>query len=184
MYFIRKLQTVNLILFFLLIRCLSASGQSFTSNYLLSFTDTINDRYGYKNLIGDTIISLGKYSICFTDTFRNYAVVLKSHSGFVAIDRDENILYEVFPFDNGPDDESEGLFRILQNGKIGYADSKTGKIIIKPQFDCAHPFKKGTAKVSNDCWTISEGEHKFWQSNKWFYILKAGQKASKPLKIR
>ena len=60
-----------------------------------------------KILRGEIIIPLGKYAICFTDTFRTYAIVLKSHKGFVAIDRQENILYEVFPFDNGPDYTSE-----------------------------------------------------------------------------
>ena len=64
--------------------------------------------------------------------------------------------HKVFRFDNGPDYTSDGLFRILVENKIGYADSATGKIVINPQFECAWPFEHGVAKVSVDC------ECKFW----------------------
>ena len=147
-----------------------------SENYLVMITDTINDSYGYRNIKGDTIIALEKYSICYTDTFRNYAVVLKPKNGFVAIDRDENVLYDIFTFDNGPDYTSEGLFRIMRKGKIGFADSLTGKIVIEPKFKFAFPFKNGIAKVSNDGRTAIEGEHKRWKSENWFYIDKAGNK--------
>jgi len=146
------------------------------NDYLISFVDTVKDEYGYKNQNGDIVIPLGKYSICFTDTFRTYAIVLKSHSGFIAIDRKENKLYEVFPFDNGPDYISNGLFRILKDKKIGYADSTNGKIIISPQFDCAYPFKNGLAKVSNNCRTKLDGEYHIWLSDNWYYIDKTGKK--------
>ena len=85
----------------------------------------------------------------------------------------------MFSFDNGPDYASEGLFRIIQNNKIGYADSATGKVIIKPQFGCAFPFDNGFAKVSFNCATHSDGEHKIWTSDNWFYIDKKGKKVSK-----
>lgn len=150
--------------------------KSKNDNYWLSFIDTSKDEYGYKNLKGDTVIQPGKYSMCFTDTFRNYAIVLKLNSGFVSIDRQQNILYKVLPFDNGPDYTSDGLFRILKDNKIGYADSETGKIIIKPQYHCAFPFDNGIAKVSLKCKTKSHGEHTTWISNKWFYINKKGRK--------
>jgi hypothetical protein len=159
----------------------NVSGQTTADkDVLISFVDTVKDEYGYKNLKGDTIIPLGKYSICFTDTFNTYAIVTIPHKGFVAIDRQENILYYVFPFDNGPDYVSDGLFRILIDGKIGYADSATGKIIIKPQFDCAWPFENGIAKVSTDCKTKSDGEHSTWLSDSWFYIDKTGKKVNPP----
>ena len=158
----------------------TAFGQkSKSDNYWISFVDTVKDEYGYKNLHGDTVIQLGKYNICFTDTFKTYAIVLKSHSGFVAIDRQQKVLYKVFPFDNGPDYTSDGLFRILKDNKIGYADSTTGKIIIKPQYDCAFPFDNGIAKVSLNCKTQSDGEHSSWISKDWFYIDKKGRKINK-----
>ena len=175
----KTIKTIGLLLFIAVGQI--AFGQTHNSkDYLVRLADSIKDEYGYKNLGGDTIIPLGKYAICFTDTFKTYAIVLKPHSGFVAIDRQENTLYQVFPFDNGPDIASDGLFRIIENSKIGYADSLTGKMIIKPQFDCAWPFKHGVAKVSTECTERSDGEHKTWISNNWYYIDKSGMKINKP----
>lgn len=135
---------------------------------------TDDDQYGYVNLDGDTIIAAGKYSFCFTDTFRTYALVAtKQH--LVAIDRNERVLYRVFPFDNGPDYPSDGLFRIMRGHKIGYADAVTGNVLIKPQFTCAFPFEQGKAKVAKHCSTIAEGEHHHWVSDGWFYIDKQGR---------
>lgn len=151
-----------------------------STGYLLSFNDTLTDGYGYKNQKGEVIIPAGKYARCFTDTFKTYAIVAKPNSGFIAIDRQENILYEVFIFDNGPDEISEGLFRIVKNKKIGYADFETGKIVIQPQFDCAFPFKNAAAKVSIDCKTESAGEHSAWISDHWYYIDKKGKKIEAP----
>lgn len=153
------------------------SGQTtLYTDTLVLFTDTVTYESGYKNQNGDTIIPAGKYSICCTDTFRTYAIVAIQHKGIVAIDRHENVLYDVFPYDNGPDYVSDGLFRILMAGKIGYADSVTGKIIIEPHFDCAWPFVNGAAKVSTDCKTQSDGEHSIWLSDSWYYIDKTGKK--------
>ena len=164
----------------LLIIGLASCHQATRNNdYLVSFTDTLTNDYGYKNTNGDTIIPLGKYAMCFTDTFKTYAIVVKPNDDFIAIDRQENIMYEIFPFDNGPDYPSEGLFRMVENNKIGYADSITGKVVIKPQFDCAEPFENGVAKVSNDCKTQTEGEHSFWLSDHWFYIDKKGKSVEK-----
>ena len=164
------------VLFFLICLVADGYGQISNNDYLLSVVDTTNDTYGYKNQNGETIIPFGKYSICFTDTFRTYAIVAKPKFGFVAIDRQENILYQIFPFDNGPDYPSEGLFRILQKGKIGFADSATGKIVIEPQFSCAFPFEKGVAKVSGNCIEKKDkdGEHSTWVSDNWYYIDKTG----------
>lgn len=149
-------------------------------DYLLSFTDESTDQYGYRDTKGATVIPLGKYTVCFTDTFRTYAIVLKPNSGFIAIDRQENVLYQVFLFDNGPDYVEEGLFRIIENNKIGFADAQTGKVVITPQFDCAFPFVNGTAQVSNDCSSRMNGEHRIWESEKWFYIDKTGKIVNKP----
>jgi hypothetical protein len=77
---------------------------------------------------------------------------------------------------------ADGLFRIIINNKIGYADSGTGKIVIKPQFACAWPFENGRAKVSANCKTQSYGEHSTWFSDKWFYIDKKGRKVKAPMR--
>ena len=151
---------------------------------MLLFSDTTKDEYGYKNQKGDTIIQLGKYNFCFTDTFRTYAIVADKKFSFVAIDRQQNVLYKVFPFDNGPDYPSDGLFRIIIDNKIGYADEATGKIIIKPQFDCAFPFENGIAKVGLNCKTYADDvEHHTWTTDNWIYINKKGIKVNPPSSI-
>ena len=124
---------------------------------------------GYVNMDGDTLIPIGKYQYCYTDTLKHFAIVLKKNGQLIAIDQSDRQLFEVFRFDNGPDYVKEGLFRIIKDGKIGYANQK-GEVVIKPQFDCAFPFKNGQAKVSNNCTSIDEGEHNRWESNEWFFI--------------
>jgi hypothetical protein len=171
----KTVKTIGLLLFIILGQI--AFGQTSNSkDYLVRLADSIKDEYGYKNLNGDTIIPLGKYGICFTDTFKTYAFVLKPYVGVVAIDRQEKVLYHPFPYDNGPDNASDGLFRIIKNSKIGYADALTGKVIIKTQFDCAWPFINGIAKVSKDCTERSDGEHKTWITDNWYYINKSGKR--------
>lgn len=173
-------QTTTVFTTFLLLVGLTNCGQvSKDTDYLLAFNDTLKDEYGYKNQNGDTVIAQGKYPFCFTDTFRTFAIVAKPNFGFVAIDRQENVLYKIFPYDNGPDYASDGLFRVLKDNKIGYADATTGLIVIKPQFDCAWPFDNGIAKVSIDCKTQADGEHTTWLSDNWYYIDKVGHKVDK-----
>ncbi|MBS7566215.1 WG repeat-containing protein [Mucilaginibacter sp. Bleaf8] len=146
-------------------------------NYYL-IEDTAHNTSGYLNANKDTVIPLGKYDRCLTDTFKNFAIVAKRNVGFIGIDKAEKVLFEVFPFDNGPDYVVEGLFRIIKNGKIGYADS-TGKVIIPPRYACAYPFEKGLAMVSYQGKKIADGEHYYWAADHWFYINKAGQEVKK-----
>lgn len=137
--------------------------------------DEIGTPCGYADLNGNMIIPIGRYFHCYTDTLRNYAIVLKESGTCVAIDRGGRELYEVYWYDNGPDYLSEGLFRIKQNGKIGYAD-KSGTVVIPPQFECANPFEDGKARVALDCEQVASGEHTIAESDNWFYIDKMGQK--------
>lgn len=87
----------------------------------------------------------------------------------------KEVLCEIFPFDNGPDYPSEGLFRIVKNGKIGYADEYSLAIVIAAQYDCAFPFESGKAKVSNKCQTKKIDEYEIWESEDWQYINKQGK---------
>lgn len=158
----------------------SLSKVSDISEYLLKAYDS-SDATGYTDPAGYTVIPFGKYHMCFTDTFRTYAIVVKD-SKIVAIDQKENVLYQVYDFDNGPDYASDHLFRIVVNHKMGFADVVSGKIIISPQFDCAFPFEDGIAKVSKDCKTVNDGhEHPpYWTSDHWFYIDTKGNMVSQP----
>ena len=155
------------------------------TDYLVSFSDdsvfSPGTSCGYKNLKGEIIIPKGKYSYCFTDTFKNFAFVSDeklTNSKVVAIDRNENILFDVYMFDNGPDELEDGLFRIIRNGKIGYADKK-GVIVIEPKFECAEQFENGIARVALDCRLVKDkydSEHSRMESDSWFYIDKKGNK--------
>ncbi len=174
-----RLQT-NFLFFLLLCSLTTFSQIDKNKDYWHLIVDTTNDQYGYINQKGDTVIQLGKYNFCFTDTFKTYAIVDDKNFGFVAIDRQQNILYSVYRFDNGPDYPSDGLFRIIKNNKIGYADQVTGKIKISPQFDCAFPFENGIAKVGSNCVTHADGEYHYWTSNNWSYIDKSGRKVKSP----
>jgi hypothetical protein len=93
---------------------------------------------------------------------------------WVVVDEQKTVLYDVFPFDNGPDTPSEGLYRIVKDGKIGYVDAATNAIVIAPQYDCAYPFENGKAKVSTNCQTSKDGDHSVWTSDDWQFIDKKG----------
>lgn len=147
-------------------------GQS-NNNILHLVTNKMN-LYGYANSKGKVIVPFGKYRMCFTKKFDRLAIV-DTGDGLVGIDRKENVLFKIFIFDNGPDQPSNGLFRIVEDGKIGYADLN-GKIIIQPKYDCAYPFKNGKAEVGIGCKTKTEGEHTMWEDGEWHTIDKKGNR--------
>jgi hypothetical protein len=156
---------------------IAASCQKKKGDYLVKVYegefDEVGVPSGYRNLKGDTVIPVGKYYYCYTDTLREFAIVTEKKGKTIGIDRNENKLFEVFWFDNGPDPFVEGLFRIIKDGKIGYANPK-GEIVIAPQYTCAFPFENGKAKVAYQCETIPEGEYSRWESQTWHYIDKKG----------
>ena len=94
--------------------------------------ETESGEFGYMNLQGDTVIAAGKYVMCFTDTIKTFGIVTDKELGIIGINQAGEILFNVFNYDNGPDYISEGLFRIVEDGKIGYAN-QTGNIMIKPE---------------------------------------------------
>jgi hypothetical protein len=102
------------------------------------------------------------------------AMELTDDGKWVIMDSQKTALYDVFIYDNGPDYPSDGLIRVVKNGKIGYADADTYAIVIEPQFDCAFPFENGKAKVSNQCQTVKDGEYSVWESDAWQYVNKQG----------
>ncbi|MEE9364763.1 MAG: WG repeat-containing protein [Cellulophaga sp.] len=167
----------------IIITLLILACSSKDENYLVKFHkgefNEIGVPSGYLNSKGDTIIPIGKYYYCYTDTIRDFGMVIEKRTGkILGIDQNGAELYEVFKFDNGPDYVESGLFRIIKNGKIGYANPN-GEIVIEPSFDCAYPFRGGFAKVSDNCETIKEGEHSNWNSKNWYQITKNGKSAEK-----
>lgn len=132
-----------------------------------------NDLYGYVDGQGDTIISC-KYLMAYTDTIRRIGFVATQSGSIKCFDYRGNYLFDVFPYDNGPDEVSEGLFRILdKKGLIGFADT-LGTVVITPQFKYAFPSKNGRAKVTNDGELISNSlspdPHGVWVSDSWYWI--------------
>lgn len=93
--------------------------------------------------------------------------------GFTAFDTGRNNLFTIFTYDNGPDYESQGLIRIVENEKIGFANLK-GEIIIPPQYDAALPFNDGLAAICEGCIKIKTGEHKELIEGLWGFIDKEG----------
>ena len=88
-----------------------------------------------------------KYKMIFTENFNNFAIVVNLESKVVAINKNEELLYEVFVYDNGADYINDGLFRIVKNGKIGFANEE-GEIVINPTYDFADFFVKGYSIVN------------------------------------
>jgi len=164
-----------LVLFFTIFLFSSCSQSK--KNFLVKVTKTefyeFGDPAGYINVGGDTIIPIGKYLHCYTDSIKDFGIVMTQEKRLIGIDKNDNELFEVYWFDNGPDYISDGLFRIVKNHKIGYAD-EAGRIVIEPQYDCAFPFEDGFAKVSNNCTAVKEDEHTAWVSENWITIDKKG----------
>lgn len=137
--------------------------------------DEIFSKTGYVNIAGDTVIAMGKYKYCFTDTLVNYAIVMDQDNVCKAIDSNEKVLYEVKWYDNGPDYLSDGLFRIIIEGKTGYANT-VGEIVIQPIYACTEPFEGGKARVTLQCDLSKDGEYTRMESDEWFFIDTKGNK--------
>ncbi len=138
-------------------------------------------RVAYINTTGDTIIPFGKYAYLGTDTLVHFASVIERSDDDIwgrkiAIDRNQNILFDMILFDNAAEEFHEGLLRALRNGKMGYANT-FGQIVIPCIYDYAWWFQNGQAKVTFEARErIEMGEHKRIESDAWFYIDKVGNK--------
>jgi hypothetical protein len=118
-----------------------------SKDYLISYSDTTTGKQliGYKDKLGKIIID-AKYTHVYTDTLYSMAIVLKNYE-WVGIDKNENVILKPFIFDNGPDYLEEGLFRFVENNKIGFADN-AGHKIIKAKYDFATPFENGLSEYT------------------------------------
>lgn len=139
----------------------------------------------YVNSKNEVFISTGdKYVWFFGKTFDKIAFAQIKGKGLYAINREEKPLFEVLIIDNGPDYVKEGLFRIIDNNKMGFANMD-GEIIIKPQFDFVGPFQKngyatfniGGNYVVHD----SINYYRSWEGGKWGLINKNGDVIVKPI---
>ncbi len=158
----------------LMIICSTAQAQKRKGDFLVRFCDA-NDACGYKDTSSVIVMPAGKYFYLFTDTFYKTAIVQDSKEGIVAIDRKGNILYHVFVFDNGPDYTEEGLYRICENGKYGFAS--LDKVVIPPTFDFVYPFSDGRAVYVSGCTfhPDADGEHTEIMGGSYGYIDQRGR---------
>jgi hypothetical protein len=131
--------------------------------------------FGYVDSLGVVQIPC-EYSFAYTDTLKSIAFVVDDKK-IKAIDKNNNKLFTVFAYDNGPDYESDGLFRIVDDntGHIGFSDME-GHIVISPKFFFAKPFKQGFAAFNEGGKIESfDKEHTYISGGKWGYINKQGK---------
>lgn len=118
--------------------------------------ENVDATLGYVDSSGKVVIPAGKYPYIFTAEFDKIAfVLLKDRKGVYAIDRNEKILFQVCSYEIGPDIVSNGLFRIIENGKIGFANMN-GEIVIKPRFQFVYPFQENGFAIfcENGTWSM------------------------------
>ena len=123
--------------------------------YYPNFED-VDATLGYVDSSGKVVIPAGKYPYIFTAEFDKIAfVLLKDRKGVYAIDRNEKILFQVCSYEIGPDIVSNGLFRIIENGKIGFANMN-GEIVIRPRFQFVYPFQENGFAIfcENGTWSM------------------------------
>jgi hypothetical protein len=154
---------------------------------LVAFDDTTKQYgWGYKDLNGNIVIA-PQYAGVEPDTFsKAIAFVLEKRydmnddrHGWVAIDRQNKFILKPFWFDMAPDELSEGLFRFVENGrvgeggKMGFSD-ENGHKIIPAKFTFVDKFSEGMASFCNDCQKKDEGEH-WLMVGKFGFIDKTGK---------
>jgi len=137
---------------------------------------------GKPNWLGEVNVDedLADEEILFS--YDHFDVVYIPEFGFAAIDRDENFLFQVFPYDNGPDYPSDDLIRIVEKGKVGYANME-GEIVITPRFECAFPFQNGVARICEEGVLVKDGEYDFWEESRWGAIDKEGNVIIEPFDL-
>lgn len=140
-----------------------------------------DDACAYVSAGGDTLIPFGRYLMGETERFDRVALVLKPGVGWVGINRQEQVLFRAFLFDNGPDYPAEGVMRVQDaTGRIGYADTATGQVVLAPRYEAAGPFAQGCARVGSGCRQQAQGEHWAWQCAEWHYIDHQGRPVPAP----
>ena len=137
--------TMRLILPFILFATLTFGQKS--KDYLVSYTDATSgaELIGFKDRFGKIVIKPTFTSVS-TDTLYSMAIVQKNWE-WTAVDKKGEFILKPFIYDNGPDYMVEGLFRFVDNNKIGFANSD-GKKVIPAKYDFAEPFANGLSEYA------------------------------------
>lgn len=91
------------------------------------FQDSTSLLFRFKNKAGDVVIK-PQFSHAL-ELQHCHLLFGVNDSGWIAINTKGEFLFKAYPFDNGPDYFSNGLIRVIQDNKIGYAN-KRGEIVI------------------------------------------------------
>lgn len=132
---------------------------------------------GFVDANGKVIIPAGRYTDIFTTEFDKIAfVIIKGKKGVYAIDRNEKVLFQVYNYEFFPDKVANGLFRIIENEKIGFANMN-GQIIIRPTFNFIFPFQENGLAIfcEKGAWTKVHKEYTKFSGGKWGAINKKGE---------
>lgn len=154
--------------------CINSFAQKQKVPFLLSYVDSSSGKYlyGYKDRTGKIVI-LAKYD--WVDTHKMYTIAtVVLHSKWFCINKKDSILFEPYIFDNGRDYLHEGLFRYLENGKIGFANLK-GEKVISANFDFVSPFQNGLACFNIGGHNKQIDEYSSWEGGLWGFIDKKGE---------
>jgi hypothetical protein len=160
-------------------------SDTMSSDSLIAVTDEeflqFGSRVAYISLNGDTVIPFGHFAYFGTDTLVHFATVFEQLNDSalgrqIAIDKNQNILFDLVMFDNGPESFHDGLLRVLRNGKMGYAN-RFGQIVIPCIYDYAKWFDNGQAEVTFKAKEyLDMEEHRRVESDEWFKIDRKGNK--------
>jgi hypothetical protein len=166
---------------------ITAFGQK-NKDYLISYIDTTSGRalLGFKTVTGKIVIK-AKYNSSFSDPDRPekmYKIAgVFSDSGWVYINRKDSVVLKPFIYDNGPDYIKEGLFRFVENGKMGFANKDYEKVI-PAMFDFVTFFENGIAEYTLGGHQ-SQPVHWSWVGGyDGGYINKAGQLFNKVTEVK
>jgi len=166
---------------FILALLFSSSFLSFAQNdFWLRVTDS-SHRQAFIDAKGKVRIPYGKYEYILTDTLMHFAFVYNQEIGVVAINKQEEVLFKPLIVDNfQPDEPRNGLFRIIEDEKIGFANMN-GEIIIPAHFEAVKSFQDSIAAFCVGCkMEYDELEYGYWSGGKWGFISLKGDTLVKP----
>ena len=164
----------NIGIFLLIASTQISLAQKVNSNYLLAYCDSSSGQklWGFKTT-SDKVRIEPKYDMTYTDTMIHMAFVTLNDK-WVAINTKDSIILTPYILDYRPDPVQEGLFRFLENGKIGFANLK-GQKVIPAKFDFASEFLSGLASFNVGGKPKElDSEHSIWSGGLWGFINKHG----------
>ena len=175
-------KSLTLLTFIIIISSCDKPLATKNNQILIAFEDSLKVGFwGFKDTSGQIIIP-AEYSSVFEDSFSNDItfVVKKADgeqddkNGIITIDRQNKFVLKPFIFDNGPDYLQEGVFRFVENGKMGFAD-KNGKKVIPAKYTFVDAFQEGFAAFCEGCKKENMGEHWRMVGGKWGFMDKNGK---------